>query len=198
VKLLRHLAKPLPVLVAAILAIVLALLYIDHGWLVPTIVAGAVLVVAGAFLLAGRLLFVRAPYLGGWLMESWIFVATCAAAVAGAVLVWYAIEEAPGDNPTAREEEVFSAVSAALAAYLGSVIIEPEGERWNPVKTAIGKEFKSSFNAGRTDLEKDAREAVRKERYSALAAGHDGDVVDGWGWDARRVRTRHIRDQLKT
>jgi hypothetical protein len=196
VKLLRHLAKPLPALVAAILAVALALLYIDDGWVAPSLAAGSVLVVAGLVFLTGRLLFKRAPYFGGWLMEVWILVMTCVAAIAGAVLVWYAIEEAPGDEPTAREEEVFSAISAAMAAYLGSIIIEPEGELWNPVKSAIEKVFKSRFADGDA-LEKDARDAVIRDRYAAQADEHRDDVVDGWGWDARRVRTRHIRDHLK-
>jgi hypothetical protein len=197
VSVLQRLLTPLPTLCAAVLAVVLALLYLDHGWGLPVLVAGGLFVIIGGAFGIGRAIFGRKPYVGGLVMESSILLVTLGASIAGAFLVWLAIDQVPGDKATTREKEVFAAISAALTAYLGSVIIEPAGEFWNPVKKAIGRRFGSQFTDPQTPLAKDARSAVIRERYGAEAAEHEGEVVNGWDWAARRLRTRHIRDRLE-
>jgi hypothetical protein len=77
------------------------------------------------------------------------------------------------------------------------VIIKPENPLWNPVRGAIASVFGQSFKNRADPLERDARDAVQSERYSAQAVPpHGDDIVIGWGWDARRLRTRHIQDEL--
>jgi hypothetical protein len=192
---LEQLLKPLPALVAALLAVRLALAYLDHGIGVPLALIGSLLVVTGVLFGVGRAIFGNKPYTGGLLMESGLLLIVWGAAIAGAVLVWYAIDQAPPATADAREKAVFAAVSAALAAYLGSVIIKPDGELWNPVKSAIKNVFETSFTAPATALERDARNAIQTDRYGAEA--HSDNVVSGWGWSDRRKRTHHIQDQLE-
>jgi hypothetical protein len=201
---IRRLLQPVPALAAALLAVYLAVTYLDHGWRRPVaIVLVPTLVVALVFV-AGRILFKYRPYYGGFLIEFGLAVQFLAAGVAGALLIWLLIEKAPKSaTPTTREKEVWAAVSGAITAYLGSIIIKPEGELGNPVKSAIrsvfGERFKGPTDGSsdrRTLLERDARSAVQENEYPGSASTHVDHVVKGWGWDARRLRTRHIQDQL--
>lgn len=193
---IRLFLKPLPALVAALLAILLAVLYLDHGWRWPVFSALAAVALIFGLFGSGRWAFTRRPYHAGFVMEAGLGLLTLGAGIAGAVLLWLAIQKAPGEHASTRQKEVWAALSVAITTYLGSIIIKPEGEIWNPVKTAIKKKFADQFTARQTLLEKDARNAVQTESYGAEAPSHAGQVVEGWGWDARRLRTRHIQDQL--
>jgi hypothetical protein len=130
-------------------------------------------------------------------METGLGFLTLGAAIAGAFLLWLAIEKAPSEAASTLNKQVWAALTAAVSAYLGSIIIKPEGEIWNPVKRAVARVFANDFKDRSTDLEKDARDAVQREAYGAIAPIHSGEVVNGWGWDARRLRT-HIQDELKS
>jgi hypothetical protein len=193
---IRTFVKPLPALVAVLLAILLAVKFLDRGWLWPVVFLA--IVGAGVLVLyvGGRLAFGRWPYAAGFAMETGAGLLILGAGVAGAVLLWLAIKKAPGEHASTREKEVWTALSAALTAYLGSVIIKPEGELWNPVKNAIKAVFGQRFLNPTTTLQKDARDAIQSDNYGAQHASHAGETVDGWGWDARRTRTRHIQDAL--
>ena len=90
---------------------------------------------------------------------------------------------------------MWAALSAAITVYLASIVIKPEGKRWNPVGDAVRKVYGGKFQ-DETPLAKDARDAVLKDSYGAQAPAHKGNRVEGWGWDARRLRTRHIQDRL--
>jgi hypothetical protein len=201
---IRRLLQPAPALVGALLAVYLSVTYLDHGWLRPVIAVVGLVTVVGLLFLVGRILFSHRPYYGGALMESGLALQILAAGVAGAFLIWFLIEKAPRSaTPTTREKEVWAAVSGAITAYLGSLVIKPEADLGNPVKSAIrsvfGERFKHPGNGSqdrRTTLERDARSAVQEERYGAEDPKHANQVVAGWGWDARRLRTRHIQDYL--
>lgn len=193
---LRQLLAPALPLVSTVYAIVLTVTFLDRGW--PATI-GLVAIVGGVLLglyVGGRLAFKKWPYRGGYLMESAFGVFALIASIAGASLLWLVIKHTPGTDATTREKEVWAALSGALTTYLGSVIIKPEGEIANPVKSAIDSKFGDSFRDPQTALEKDARSAVQREQYGAEAPQHAGHVVNGWGWAARRLRTRHIQDAL--
>jgi hypothetical protein len=193
---IRAVLRPLPPLLGALLAVALVVLYLDHGWWTPALVVIGLVAATGLLYGLGRLLLTRRPYYAGFLMEAGLGLLTIAAGVAGAVLLWLAIEKAPGDDASVREKQVWAALSTAFTAYLGSLIIKPEGDVWNPVKSAITSVFAGRFTERRTELERDARDAVQEDEYGAQAVEHAGQQVSGWGWDARRLRTRHIQDQL--
>lgn len=195
---LRQLLAPALPLVSAVYAVVLAVTFLDRGW--PATIA--LVAIAGVILLGsyvgGRLAFKTWPYRGGYLMESAFGVFALVASIAGATLLWLAIRHAPGANASTREKEVWAALIGAFTTYLGSVIIKPDGEIANPVKGAIGSKFRESFRDPKSALEKDARSAVQRDQYGAEALKHAGQVVNGWGWAARRLRTRHIQDALRS
>lgn len=191
-----RLLSPLPALLSAVLAVGLALVILDHGFGRAAVLVAMALVVTGGVVLLGRALLGSHPYRGALLMEASALVLVCLAALAGALLVWLAIKHTPATNATQRDKQVFTGLSAALTAYLGSVIIKPEGESWNAVRSSVKGVFAKSFTQRRTPIEKDARDAVQLDGYGAQAPEHAGQVVEGWGWGARRTRTRHIQDQL--
>lgn len=93
-------------------------------------------------------------------------------------MVWLAIKHTPATNATQRDKQVFTGLSAALTAYLGSVIIKPEGEAWNAVRSSVKGVFAKSFTQRRTPIEKDARDAVQ---------------LDGYGAQARNMLVRSLR-----
>jgi hypothetical protein len=190
---LTRILEPLPVLAGALLAIPLALLYIDHGIGLPLIIvlgAAAVIFVIWGI---GRRAFKKWPYAAGIVMEIGLLLPILAGAVVGSVLVWLAIDVAPPDTASDRAKAVYAAFSTALAAYFASAIMDPDEPLWNPVKSAI-KSVGDKFKARTTDTEKDADDAIKRDRFGPLA--HTGDPVDGWGWGARRKRTTFIKDAL--
>ena len=174
------------------MAVGLAVLWLDYGWttsaLAVAILGGVVLI----FYVLGRISLGRWPYVASLPLESGLFLLMLGAGVAGAVLVLIAISFKPDEHSTVREKELYAAVAAAIATYLGGVIIKPEGDKWNPVKNAVKSAFKDKFRSRRDDVEKDASDAVNKDfAYTSLA--HNNEVVKGWNWADRRLRARHIQ-----
>lgn len=196
---LARLLKPLPALAGAGLAIFLGWLLLEDKLAVAAAVAGSLAVAVAALYVGGRRTFSSDPVTGGLLMEVGLFAGILIAGIAGGFLIWFAVDQALGlgEKPGEQAKALSAAVVAAVTAYVGDALIKPEEGWGNPVKKAIKKEFGDSFKQRGDELEKDARSAVQEERYGAVAQEHAREVVDGWGWDARRLRTRHIRDQLK-
>jgi hypothetical protein len=126
-------------------------------------------------------------------MEAGLAVELVLAGVAGAFLVWLAIDKA---SETGRDKEIWAVLSGAATAYLGSLVLKPEGDRWNPVKDRIKADFEGKFTARRNKGEMDADDAVILESFSPQEHPKHSKSVNGWGWDARRLRTRYIQDHL--
>lgn len=194
----ERLLAPLPGLLGAALAIVLAWLYLeDKPGVALAVVVGCFILIAALYF-GGRQTFASSPRTAGLFLEAWLFVGILIAGIAGGVLIWFGVDQALalGDKPGEQAKALSAAAAAALTAYLGDALIKPEGGWGNPVKSAISREFAKTFEGRDDALGKDARSAVEEERYGAEAEEHVGDVVDGWGWDARRTRLRHIQDGL--
>lgn len=194
-----RLLKPLPAFAGAALAILLGWLYLEDRLAVAIAVVGSLAVVIAALYVGGKRTFASDPSTGGLLMEVGLFAGILIAGVAGGALIWFGVDQALGlgEKPGEQAKAISAAVVAAVTGYLGDVFIQPEEGWGNPVKAAIKREFGDRFKDRSDDLEKDARAAVQEDRYGALASQHRGHVVEGWGWDARRLRTRHIEDQIK-
>lgn len=193
-----RLLKPLPALAGAALAILFGWLLIEDQLAAAVAVAGSALVVVAALYFGGRRTFAARPRSAGLLMEVGLFAGILIAGIAGGVLLWLGVEKELWlkDDAGENAKALSAAAVAALTAYFGDAFITPEQGWGNPVKAAIKRDFGGSFKDRKDALEKDARRAVQEERYGAEAPEHRDHVVDGWGWDARRLRTRHIQDQL--
>jgi hypothetical protein len=194
---MTRLLAPLPALCAAASAVWLAISYIDHGWGPPVVaVALTAAVVLGAWAI-GWIGFRNRPHRSGLLLEAGLLLPAIASAIVGAVLLWLGIEKAPPKDALPRESAPYAALVAAFTAYLGAVLIKPDTPFTSPVKRAIERKFAGEFKQRRDELERDARNAVQEESYSAEAVPpHDGHLVYGWDWTSRRRRTKHIQDQL--
>ena len=193
---LRRVLTPLPALAGAVSAVALAVLYIRHGWWLPLTVFGTVGAVLAIASVGGWLLFSRWPYLAAIALEAGPALGWLIAVAVGTALSWLLIKKAPSSNAGPETTAIYAAVSTAIAAFLASVFGNQDQPLWNPVRSQISRKFGESFKARKTDIEKDARDAVQKDNYGANAAAHAGHVVAGWGWTARRRRTRHIQDAL--
>jgi hypothetical protein len=130
-------------------------------------------------------------------MEAGLFVGMLGAATAGAAVLWFLIEYAAEEDASARTKESLAAISGALSGFLGALIIKPEGNRWNPMRASMSSAFSGKFSHRRSDLEKDADDAVINFAYSPQAEGHRDQIVNGWDWTSRRRRARHVSDSLK-
>lgn len=191
-----RLSRGMPSLASAAAAIGLASMAVKSGWVDVAVTGGVVFVFVLACWRVGLGLLPRRPYAAAYLLEVGIGLEFVTASVLGAVLIWFGVDVAPGDTASDLHNEMYAAGAAALAVFLGSVGIDPEGGRWNPVRSGVTAEFRGRFTARSTPVEKDADDAVRKDEYGAQAPEHHGDRVSGWDWGARRLRTRHIGDAL--
>lgn len=184
--------RPLPALVSSLGAVGLTKLYLDNDWI------GAVLavMVASAFVVMLYVIGSRRlrnhPHSAALLMESGLLLLVIGSAVAGALLIGIAIKFTPAPNAPGAAQAIFAALFAAIASYLGSLVINPKDTGWNPVKDAIKTSFANAFTGRRDATERDAHDAVHKnEGYSSLAESNEH--VGGWDWDDRRLRSVHLQ-----
>jgi len=181
----------MPALVSSLAAIGLANLFLDRGLLWPVSAIAAAGALVGVLYSVGLAGLRRKPYLAAYLMESGLLLLTIGAGVAGALLVVFAIDNQPSPTAPVRDQELFAALFAALASYLGGLIINPKGDRWNPVKDAIKRTFGNDFTRKRDSIEEDARDAVKKDMPYGAKSG--GEKVNGWDWNDRRMRSRQLQ-----
>ena len=179
-------------LLAAALSIAVALLHLDHGPGVTLIAIAAALAVVLIVYIVGNHFLRSTPKASSYLMETGLLLLLIGSVIAGAALLVIAIQYAPPKDASERTKQIFAAVSVALAGYLGTVLIDPTGNLWNPVRTGIKRTFQANFKSKRDDVENDALNAVIADNgYGSVHA--KGEVVSGWDWGSRRLRTRHIQ-----
>ena len=192
-----RLVGPLGPLVSALAAVGLGWLFIERGWKPPALVVVAVAAALGVAFAVGRSRFPTRPWSGSILMESSYGFLLLAAAVAGALLFWLAVEKTPrkdaaGVEPSPLTTQTFAGAVGAVTAYLGSVAIKLESPG-NPVKKRLKAEYGGKFQARRDNIEKDAGDAVAYGDFSPLTGGGE---ISGWAWDARRRRSRLVQNAV--
>lgn len=195
-----RLISALPALLATAAGVGLALLVLNGDAAIAGALVIVIVIALGVLYRLGRSLLSRKPRLASLAMEASIGLEFVGAATASGALVWIAIELAPesaadATSVSARDKEIWAALSAAASTYLGTVIISPDQE-WRPFKKALVAEFGTRFRDAQTPLEKDARDAVNRDDFSPQARQHRGISVAGWGWTARRRRARFVEDAL--
>lgn len=186
---MKRVVSALPSLVTGLLAILLGRMWIEGQIVLFAVIIGMALILTGLVYVVGSAVLRDYPSVGSLFMESGQGAAMLVAAIVGGGLLWLGVTYAPGSQADEKSKQTWAAIMAAVAAYLGAVVIKPELP-WNPVKSALVKQFRGAFTSRRDPIEKDAHDAWLLPTYGAQAAS---ELVDGWGWDARRLRARHIQ-----
>ncbi|MCA1601229.1 MAG: hypothetical protein LC776_06165 [Acidobacteria bacterium] len=182
-----------------------AYLVLEDETVIVVIAMGSALVIISLAVALGFNLLSRHPVVGGWLLEAVTAGRWVLGSIATAVLLWLAIEVAPGDESSPQAKELWAAASAAVGALVTAWLVEPtKEEEWNLLKKATEKKFANRFEKELWDSTLDAKlNAIRGDAASAIMNDPPSTenakypIEEGWAWGIRRNRMRLIQIALR-
>ncbi len=133
-----------------------------------------------------------------WL-EGWILIPVSVGAVGAAAIVVIAVELAAPESATAATKELAKAGAAALTAFVTSAMVSRESDKSeSPFARRIRRKFMTHYKRGPAPLQPGVTLFARSSPgemwvYSGAIGG-----VEGWGYNARRLRAEGIATELNS